>query len=61
MPIAIGSKAFDPAAHLEKQGWKGKGTALKNGHLTRPLAVVHKKCLGGVGKNRDEQVPFWDK
>ncbi|KAI9634649.1 uncharacterized protein MKK02DRAFT_37529 [Dioszegia hungarica] len=54
------SKRFDPAEHLSKQGWKGKGTALKTGHLTRPLAVVQKKTLSGVGKDRDEAVPFWD-
>lgn len=35
--------------------------ALKHGHVTRPLAVVQKKTLGGVGKDRDEAVPFWDK
>ena len=70
---------FDPAAHLTKQGWKGKGTgmldltqyslrsqlihvipALKHGHATRPLPVVQKKTLSGIGKDRDEAVPFWD-
>ncbi|RXK36256.1 hypothetical protein M231_06459 [Tremella mesenterica] len=51
---------FDPAAHLHKHGWKGKGTALKHGHATRPLAIVQKKTLSGVGKDRDEAVPFWD-
>ncbi|WVQ96609.1 hypothetical protein IAU59_003714 [Kwoniella sp. CBS 9459] len=51
---------FDPAAHLHKHGWKGKGTALKHGHSTRPLAVVQKKTLSGIGKDRDEAVPFWD-
>lgn len=34
--------------------------ALKNGHATRPLAVVQKKTLSGIGKDRDEAVPFWD-
>ncbi|ORY31799.1 hypothetical protein BCR39DRAFT_525440 [Naematelia encephala] len=51
---------FDPAAHLTKQGWKGKGTALKHGHITRPIAVVQKKSLSGIGKDRDEAAPFWD-
>ncbi|KAK4684085.1 hypothetical protein P7C73_g6118, partial [Tremellales sp. Uapishka_1] len=51
---------FDPAAHLTKQGWKGKGTALKHGHATRPLPVVPKKTLTGIGKDRDTAVPFWD-
>ncbi|WVQ65443.1 uncharacterized protein L199_003619 [Kwoniella botswanensis] len=51
---------FDPAAHLHKHGWKGKGTALKHGHAIKPLAVVQKKTLSGIGKDRDEAVPFWD-
>ncbi|WRT68142.1 uncharacterized protein IL334_005117 [Kwoniella shivajii] len=51
---------FDPAAHLSKHGWKGKGTALKHGHSVRPLAVVQKKTLSGIGKDRDTAVPFWD-
>lgn len=24
--VAVMSKGFDPAEHLTKQGWKGKGT-----------------------------------
>ncbi|KAL0240641.1 hypothetical protein I308_106439 [Cryptococcus tetragattii IND107] len=58
--MAVTKTSFDAAKHLEKQGWKGKGTALKNGHATRPLAVVQKKTLSGIGKDRDEAVPFWD-
>ncbi|KIR27512.1 hypothetical protein I307_06568 [Cryptococcus deuterogattii 99/473] len=58
--MAVTKTSFDAAKHLEKQGWKGKGTALKNGHATRPLAVVQKKTLSGIGKDRDESVPFWD-
>ncbi|WWD18791.1 hypothetical protein CI109_103246 [Kwoniella shandongensis] len=59
--VAMTKKAqFDPAAHLSKHGWQGKGTALKQGHATRPLAVVQKKTLSGIGKDRDEAVPFWD-
>lgn len=26
MVAMMGSKKFDPAEHLTKQGWKGKGT-----------------------------------
>lgn len=76
MAVMVHKAKFDPEAHLHKQGWKGKGTgelsfhdfadladdaALKAGHATRPLAVVRKKNLGGIGKDRDEAVPFWDK
>ncbi|KAJ9103362.1 hypothetical protein QFC19_004461 [Naganishia cerealis] len=51
---------MDTSEYLTSRGWKGKGTALKHGHVTRPLAVVQKKTLSGVGKDRDEAVPFWD-
>ena len=34
--------------------------ALKNGHATRPLPVVPKKSLSGIGKDRDQAIPFWD-
>jgi hypothetical protein len=36
-------------------------TALQQGHISRPIAVVQKKTMSGVGKDRDEAVPFWDK
>ncbi|WWC62949.1 uncharacterized protein I303_105547 [Kwoniella dejecticola CBS 10117] len=59
--VAMSKKPkFDPAAHLHKHGWQGKGTALKHGHSVKPLAVVQKKTLSGIGKDRDEAVPFWD-
>jgi len=38
----------------------GEPLALKHGHATRPLPVVRKKTLSGVGKDRDGAVPFWD-
>ncbi|KAH8090637.1 hypothetical protein HD553DRAFT_338331 [Filobasidium floriforme] len=51
---------LDTTEYLTSRGWKGKGTALKQGHLSRPIAVVQKKTMSGVGKDRDEAVPFWD-
>lgn len=48
---------LDAHAHLTRQGWKGKGHAVKEGHLSRPLAVRVKNNLGGVGKDRDEAFP----
>ncbi|WWC71093.1 uncharacterized protein I206_105046 [Kwoniella pini CBS 10737] len=60
MVVIAKKPKFDPAAHLHKHGWKGKGTALKHGHSIKPLSVVQKKTLSGIGKDRDEAVPFWD-
>ncbi len=34
--------------------------ALKQGHATRPIPVVQKKSMSGIGKDRDEAIPFWD-
>ncbi|KAH9841423.1 uncharacterized protein C8Q71DRAFT_328828 [Rhodofomes roseus] len=58
--------AFDDAmpidghAYLVNQGWGGKGTGLRQGAISRPVAVTQKKSLAGVGKDRDEAFPFWD-
>ncbi|EJD45661.1 hypothetical protein AURDEDRAFT_184598 [Auricularia subglabra TFB-10046 SS5] len=51
---------LDVAGHLSSFGWKGHGTALREGAITRPLLVSQKKSLSGLGKDRDEAYPFWD-
>jgi len=51
---------LDGHAYLVSQGWTGKGTALRQGAIARPLTVAQKKTLSGVGKDRDEAFPFWD-
>ncbi|KZT50866.1 hypothetical protein CALCODRAFT_164226 [Calocera cornea HHB12733] len=51
---------LDSHHHLSRLGWQGKGTALREGGLSRPLNVSQKKNLSGVGKDRDEAFPFWD-
>jgi hypothetical protein len=51
---------LDGHGYLVSQGWKGKGTALREGAISRPIAIAQKKTLGGVGKDRDEAFPFWD-
>jgi hypothetical protein len=51
---------LDSHGYLVAQGWQGKGTALREGALVRPIAVIQKKNLAGVGKDRDEAFPFWD-
>lgn len=48
---------LDAHAHLTRQGWKGKGHAVKDGHLSRPLAVKVKNNLNGLGKDRDDAFP----
>ncbi|KAG6857142.1 hypothetical protein H0H87_008712 [Tephrocybe sp. NHM501043] len=45
---------------LVAQGWSGNGTGLREGAISRPLAIPQKKNLAGVGKDRDEAFPFWD-
>ncbi|KAI0770532.1 hypothetical protein C8Q74DRAFT_1276001 [Fomes fomentarius] len=51
---------LDGHAHLVAQGWSGKGNGLRNGAITKPVTVVQKKTLAGIGKDRDEAFPFWD-
>ncbi|KAL0580661.1 hypothetical protein V5O48_001391 [Marasmius crinis-equi] len=51
---------LDGHQYLVSQGWAGKGTGLRQGAITRPIAVSQKKTLAGLGKDRDEAFPFWD-
>ncbi|GLB38403.1 putative dna-directed rna polymerase ii subunit rpb1 [Lyophyllum shimeji] len=51
---------LDGHAYLVSQGWAGKGTGLRQGAISRPLAIPQKKDLAGLGKDRDEAFPFWD-
>ena len=51
---------LDSHSFLVAQGWAGKGTALREGAISRPLALTQKKTLSGLGKDRDEAFPFWD-
>ncbi|KAJ8080466.1 hypothetical protein PM082_017299 [Marasmius tenuissimus] len=51
---------LDGQQYLVSQGWSGKGTGLRAGAITRPIAVSQKKTLAGLGKDRDEAFPFWD-
>ncbi|KAH9480373.1 G patch domain-containing protein 4 [Psilocybe cubensis] len=46
--------------YLVSQGWGGKGTGLRQGAISRPIAIPMKKNLAGLGKDRDEAFPFWD-
>ncbi|KAF8073769.1 hypothetical protein FPV67DRAFT_765160 [Lyophyllum atratum] len=51
---------LDGHSYLVSQGWTGKGTGLRQGAISRPLAIPQKKNLAGLGKDRDEAFPFWD-
>lgn len=51
---------LDGHSYLVAQGWSGKGTGLRQGAISRPLAIHQKKTLAGLGKDRDEAFPFWD-
>ena len=51
---------LDGHSFLVAQGWAGKGSGLREGAISRPLAVPQKRTLAGVGKDRDEAFPFWD-
>ncbi|KAI0688917.1 hypothetical protein C8Q76DRAFT_803369 [Earliella scabrosa] len=51
---------LDGHAHLVSQGWSGKGSGLRHGAIAKPVTVVQKKTLAGIGKDRDEAFPFWD-
>ncbi|THV03815.1 hypothetical protein K435DRAFT_774688 [Dendrothele bispora CBS 962.96] len=51
---------IDGHSFLVSQGWSGKGTGLRQGAITRPITIVQKNNLGGLGKDRDEAFPFWD-
>lgn len=51
---------IDSHSYLVSRGWKGKGTALQEGGLSRPIVQAQKKDLKGLGKNRDDGFQFWD-
>ncbi|KAJ6477324.1 hypothetical protein C8R47DRAFT_1178712 [Mycena vitilis] len=51
---------LDGHSYLVSQGWTGSGTGLRQGAISRPLAIPQKKNLAGLGKERDEAFPFWD-
>lgn len=51
---------LDSHLYLTSRGWKGKGTALRDGGLERPVVQAQKKDLKGIGQNRDDGFQFWD-
>lgn len=51
---------LDGHSYLVAQGWAGKGSGLREGAISRPLAIPQKRTLAGVGKDRDDAFPFWD-
>ena len=51
---------LDGHSYLVSQGWEGSGNGLRQGSISRPLAIPQKRNLAGLGKDRDEAFPFWD-
>ncbi|PAV17031.1 ribosome biogenesis [Pyrrhoderma noxium] len=51
---------LDGHSYLVAQGWSGKGSGLRHGSISKPLAIPQKKTLSGLGKDRDDAFPFWD-
>jgi hypothetical protein len=51
---------LDTTDYLSSLGWQGKGNGLRQGSVSRPLAIPQKRTLSGLGKDRDEAFPFWD-
>ncbi|KAF8627369.1 hypothetical protein AX17_006184 [Amanita inopinata Kibby_2008] len=51
---------LDGHSFLVAQGWAGKGSGLRDGSISRPLAIPQKRTLSGLGKDRDDAFPFWD-
>jgi hypothetical protein len=53
---------FDSANYLRGLGWSGPGSSLNNsaGARAKPITVIQKKSLSGVGRDRDTSFQWWD-
>jgi len=51
---------FDGNNFLRAQGWAGKGKGLRDGAISGPISIPQKRNLSGLGKDREEDFPFWD-
>lgn len=51
---------FNSNKFLVSQGWEGQGKALKKGGRARPISVVQKKTMSGVGKDTYNGFEWWD-
>ncbi|GAA5857279.1 hypothetical protein JCM9279_002111 [Rhodotorula babjevae] len=58
----MGAQQFDSATYLRGLGWAGPGSSLNNsaGGRAKPVTVVQKKTLSGVGRDRDTSFAWWD-
>ncbi|BGP20280.1 hypothetical protein JCM10213_001111 [Rhodosporidiobolus nylandii] len=54
--------SFDSATYLRGLGWQGPGSSLNGAAHGRakPVTVVQKKTLSGIGKDRDTSFQWWD-
>lgn len=51
---------LDASKYLNSYGWKGKGHALGENGLTKPIAVTKKQDTHGLGQDRNESFAWWD-
>lgn len=58
----MAAKQFDSATYLRGLGWQGPGSSLNNSANGRakPVTVVQKKTLAGIGRDRDTSFAWWD-
>lgn len=52
--------SFSPSGYLSSQGWSGPGSGLQPGSRAKPITVIKRKDLQGLGKERDESFAWWD-
>lgn len=52
--------AFSPSTYLASQGWSGPGSGLRPDSRAKPVTVIKRKDLLGLGKERDSSFAWWD-
>lgn len=58
----MATKPFDAGTYLRGLGWQGPGSSLNNSKdgRAKPVTVVQKKTLAGIGRDRDTSFAWWD-
>jgi hypothetical protein len=50
---------FSPSAYLISQGWEGGSKGLRENSRSKPITVIKKSNQSGIGRDRDEAIPWW--